>query len=201
MFPDFRGRHRVVTAPAERLTAHQAPHSQSRPFDETVSLKRLHRVAGTGGIESAALRQKRRKRLLVEPDEQDQRPCEDAAAGTGSVSGVRRGRFRSHGRAFSSRGAGRGGSGVRTPEGARSVSTSAMTAARPAFFICLRGTRTIRQGSSRGNRSRNDSHRSRLARFRSTARRLYFRLQMTPHLANRPSPGATERARNRPARR
>ena len=138
--------------------------------------QRLHSIMRTSRIKSAAPRKKRRNSFLVDFYEKYQDPRGDTAGTSGF-------------------------SVVRTPAGASNDSSSCITVVRVAFFIRCLGIRTIRQGRMRSPSSRKLSHNRRRALFRSTANRLYFLLQMTPHRANLPSPGATETAMREPARR
>ena len=68
---------------------------------------------------------------------------------------------------------------------------SRVTWARFHFIIVRRGISTRRHVAISGFKRRKLSHRSRLARFRSTARRLYFFPHMTPHRRKSSGAGAT----------
>lgn len=69
--------------------------------------------------------------------------------------------------------------------------SSRVTCGRFHFIIVRRGISTRRHVAISGFRRRKLSHRSRLARFRSTARRLYFFPHMTPHRRKSSGAGAT----------
>ena len=136
----------------------------------------LQGIIGTTGIKTAARRRQRRKCLLIDLDQQDQDSGCEAAF-------------------FS-------GKGLRsTPAAASICSNSLITSGCAASLIRRRGMSTMRHGRIRLPSRRKLSHIIRRARFRSTASRLNFLLHITPHLANFPSPGATETAISEPARR
>ena len=141
-----------------------------------MSTESLNGVLGTGRLKPAGIRQQGGNGFLIDLDQQDQESCckgADVPAEQGN----------------------------KTWAAVRISSSSCITAVWFAFFIRLRGISTMRHGRIRLLSRRKLSHITLRARFRSTASRLNFLLQMTPHLANFPSPGMTETAINAPARR
>lgn len=68
---------RVVPFAAPWMAARNTIGSQPESFDEAVALQRGHHILRTGGFVSAAFRQQRRNRALVEPHQQNQRECEN----------------------------------------------------------------------------------------------------------------------------
>ena len=141
-----------------------------------MSTERLNGVVGTTRRKPAAGRQQGGNGFLIDLDQQDQESCCDGTDDSACA-------------------------GSSTLAAARMFSSSCITAICPAFFIFRRGISTMRHGRIRLLSRRKLSHIILRARFRSTASRLNFLLQMTPHLANFPSPGMTETAINAPARR
>ena len=122
----------------------------------------LHAVMGTRRRKTAAIRQIRRYRRLINTDTPDQHSGGESATSCGI-----------------------------SPACNSMAARSRVTWARFHFIIVRRGISTRRHVAISGFRRRKLSHRSRLARFRSTARRLYFFPHMTPHRRNSSGAGAT----------
>ena len=61
--------HRIITAPAERITAQNAPDTQSRTHNNAPLLYCLNRVRGTGGCKSAAGNFARRNVFLIKSNQ------------------------------------------------------------------------------------------------------------------------------------
>ena len=147
--------HRIVSSPAERLTAQQSPDGQCGTFPRSVQLDRTGGVRGTGGGEATSLRQPGGNHFFVEKEKRQKDP--------------RRRKRKSH---F--------GEAARHPAAFSVRSIRALTSGMSARQIARRGMTMILHGLILPCRSRTDSEIRRLARFRTTAFLWKRRLQMTP---------------------
>ena len=122
----------------------------------------LHAIMGTSRRKTTTIRQIRRNRNLINANTSNQDSGGQAAT-----------------------------SGDITPACSSMAASSAVTWGRFHFIMERRGISTRRQVEISGFNRRKLSHASRLARFRSTARRLYFFPHMTPHRRKPSGAGAT----------
>lgn len=129
----------------------------------------LHAVMGTRRRKTATIRQIRCYRRLINTDTPDQHSGGESATSCGI-----------------------------SPACNSMAARSRVTWARFHFIIVRRGISTRRHVAISGFKRRKLSHRSRLARFRSTARRLYFFPHMTPHRRKSSGAGATTTSIPRP---
>src|SRR5579875_1480614 len=78
------GLNRVIASAAEGVAAQKPPAGEDEPPQYAVSLDRLHRVFGAGGVVLAARSEHRRDGVLVHPDRERDRPPQHAAHGASS---------------------------------------------------------------------------------------------------------------------